>query len=279
MHTNFLIWGNGSHEFSLNNRNPKSRRLYCNKRDFSTVQVPNKKIEQVFCKDNCLLLIIEGELYKKGYFNWEIEDFENFENKVFQEIKEAEDSLRIKKIESFKDEKNFQVKDIKFGFNHILILSEENNVYSWGDNYYGQLGIKNQMIPMHNSPVRVIFPDNEKIKSVYAFKNNSFAIDVNGGLWGWGKYEYFKQDNSRNVFSPIRILPDDRKVKNLLFMDERVIIEVEDSPKMQEADIALGNTTNLSLLKTSVNVQKDSVYNAPIIGKLFNYKLDFSFCI
>lgn len=266
MNTNFLIWGNGSHEFSLNNRNPKSSRLYCNKRDYSTVQIPNRKIEQVFCKDNCLLIIIEGELHKKGYFNWEIEDFENYENKAFKQIKEAEDSLSMEKIEFSKDEKNFQVKDIKFGFNHILILSQEMNVYSLGDNYYGQLGIKNQMIPMQNSPVRVIFPDNIKIESIFAFKNNSFAIDVNGGLWGWGKYEYIKQDNSRNVFSPIRIFPESRKVKKLLFMDERIIVEVEDSNKMQEAATAQGNTTNLSISKTSLNNNNRlSIFNAPVV--------------
>lgn len=259
MKTNFIIWGNSEHEFSLNNQNPKSKRFYYNKRDFKTFEVPNEKIENIYCKDNCLLIIINGKIFKKGYFNWEIENFADENNKIFDYIKA--DNLVLQKMTEFDiEEKNFQVKKIEFGINHCLILSQEGNVYSWGDNYYGQLGINNQMIPMQKTPIKLNFPNSIKIQNLFAFKNNSFAIDIENNLWGWGKYEYIKQDNTRNIFSPMRIFPETKKIKNISFMDGRIIVEAEEPIRTQELNLAAANATNLSVTKnTSINAKKFAI--------------------
>lgn len=273
MNTHFLVWGNGNHEYSLNNRNPKSKRSFYNKRDYSLVTVGNKKIDQIFCKDNCLLIIIEGEIYKRGFFNWEIENFENEDDNTMKNIRENPENIKEEKLSSdlFSDDKPLQVKNIQFGMNHVLILSEKKNVYTWGDNYYGQLGINNQMIPLQSNPTKVIFPDSVKIESIFAFKNNSFAIDINGCLWGWGKYEYIKQDNPRNVFSPIKIFDDDKKIKNLFFMDDRIILEMEEPPKIQDNNQNnLANTTNASMLRTTMQQTLRNTLNVKPVANNIN---------
>ena len=265
MLSNFIVWGNSSHEYSLNNRNPQQNKFYYNKKDYCIVDYLQKKIDDVYIKDNCVLLKIEGELYKKGYFNWEIENFENKNNEYFNILKNGKE--QVQKIDSFKnDDKNFQLEDISFGQNHVLILSAEGNVFSWGDNYYGQLGIDNQMIPKLLTPRKINFPNNLKIKKIFACKNNSFAIDTNKHLWAWGKYEYIKQDNSRNIYAPIKIFNDNKTVNKLIFMDERIIIQSEESgskiePKKERKKE--NKTKEIKDLKNSSNFKKNEENNNP----------------
>jgi len=264
MQNEFILWGNGDHEFSLNNPNPKSKRFYYNKKEFSTVDAQQRKIDNVYCKDNCVLIISKGEIYRKGYFNFEIDDFEN---ETFKKIKN--DQVDLEKIEEFDNKNNPSgIKDIQFGSNHVLILTEEGRVFSWGDNYYGQLGINNQMVPVQKKPTKINFPDEIKIEKICAFKNNSFAVDVNMNLWGWGKYEYIKLDDARNIYSPMRIFKEDKKVNRLNVMDGRFIIEVEvlsknEDNQLQSAD---GNDKN-SLNNTLGDLENLRVKASDLIKK------------
>ena len=57
----------------------------------------------------------------------------------------------------------------------MLILSSNRKIYSWGDNYHGQLGLGNLMIPWTMEPQLIKMP--VEVKKVFAYKNNSFAID------------------------------------------------------------------------------------------------------
>jgi alpha-tubulin suppressor-like RCC1 family protein len=249
MSNDFILWGNGDHEFSLNNPNPKSKRFYYNKKEFSTVDTLQVKIDNIYCKDNCILMISKGELYRKGYFNFEIDDFEN---EKFRKIKN--DQVDLEKIDEFDNKNNPSgIKDIQFGSNHVLILTEDGRIFSWGDNYYGQLGIDNYMVPVQKKPTKIHFDDDVKIEKIIAYKNNSFAVDVNHNLWGWGKYEYIKLDDSRNIYSPMKMFKDGKKVIMLNVMDGRFIVEVEASNKSGDNQVAGGNNPEKSMMNTSIN--------------------------
>jgi alpha-tubulin suppressor-like RCC1 family protein len=266
MSNDFILWGNGDHEFSLNNPNPKSKRFYYNKKEFSTIDTQQlKKIDSVFCKDNCLLIISEGELYRKGLFNFEIDDFEN---EKFKKIKNNQ--VDMEKIDEFDKKSNPNgILDIQFGSNHILILNGDGKVYSWGDNYYGQLGINNYMIPVQKKPTKINFPDDIKISKICAYKNNSFAIDYNQNLWGWGKYEYIKLDDARNIYTPMRILKEDKKVVKLNVMDGRFIVEVEVSNKSNDNQPQTGDN-NDKTLNNSINTSKLELDNHMVKAEHLN---------
>lgn len=80
-----------------------------------------------------------------------------------------------------KDLKN--IIDIKAGAFHVLALSKDGTVWSWGDNEFGQLGdgtYKNRFYPVKVKNLKNIV----KI-SCGAF--HSLAIDKDGNLYAWGK--------------------------------------------------------------------------------------------
>jgi hypothetical protein len=86
-------------------------------------------------------------------------------------------------------------------------------------------------------------------------------LDLNGCLWGWGKYEYIKQDNARNVFSPIRIFPQEKKVKKISFMDERIVVEIEERIKVQDQEPIMMNvsiTNNISARNSLIPIKPTS---------------------
>lgn len=71
---------------------------------------------------------------------------------------------------------------IAAGREHLLMLSNNGDVWALGDNGYGQLG--NGSNTDSNTPVAVSKLNN--IRSIEAGNNQSFAIDNNGDLFAWG---------------------------------------------------------------------------------------------
>ena len=77
---------------------------------------------------------------------------------------------------------NQQIVQIACGDEHTLALTEQGQVYSWGLNRYGQLGVGN--LSSELGPVKVMglngFPN--KIVFVASGAWTSFALDVNGSV-------------------------------------------------------------------------------------------------
>ena len=74
------------------------------------------------------------------------------------------------------------------GSYHNLFLDSEGNVFSVGDNKYGQLGLggednenQNELNMIHNIP---------PIKTISCGYSSSYLIDVRGNLWSFGYNEY-----------------------------------------------------------------------------------------
>lgn len=124
-------------------------------------------IQKVFIKDEAILYIVNGNLWKEGYFHFEKIEKGSLgqENPAKKEVYLKEGSAEIQII----------VEDVVFGDNHVLILGQNRKIYAWGDNYYGQLGLGNLMIPWTMEPQLIKLP--MEIKRIFAYKNNSFAID------------------------------------------------------------------------------------------------------
>ncbi len=73
------------------------------------------------------------------------------------------------------------VKDMAMGRYHVLMVRENGDLYSWGENWDGQLGLGGTE-DMY-SPVKVGL---ENIAEVTAGSSHSLALDEDGTLWGWG---------------------------------------------------------------------------------------------
>ncbi len=118
----------------------------------------------------------------------------------------------IRKKEGVKESENLKfqhtkiIKKIKKGKNHVLFLDEKGYVHSLGNNYYGQLGINNNMITYQNNPICInyFYKNNILIEQIHCNKNTSFAIDRNNKLYAWGNSEYIPNYNG-NIYSPKQI--------------------------------------------------------------------------
>jgi len=83
----------------------------------------------------------------------------------------------------------FNIKQIAIGGRHFIGLSEQSQVFSWGNGQSGQLGHGEKQIL--DQPTRVVFFDSIPVSSVYANAAQSAALSCDGKLyiWGWNELE------------------------------------------------------------------------------------------
>ncbi|KAM9133414.1 putative E3 ubiquitin-protein ligase HERC4 isoform 1-T3 [Pangshura tecta] len=116
----------------------------------------------------------------------------------------TEECIRIpRNIKSLSD---IQIMQVACGYCHSLALSKGSEVYSWGQNKYGQLGIgyefKKQTSPQLIKSLRGI-----PFAQIAAGGAHSFVLTLSGAIFGWG----------RNKFGQLGLNDEnDRYVPNLL---------------------------------------------------------------
>ncbi|XP_019882586.2 uncharacterized protein LOC105249500 isoform X2 [Camponotus floridanus] len=71
------------------------------------------------------------------------------------------------------------------GSDHTLALTNEGEIYAWGDNFYGQIGVKKLR---HSGPIMVNVPEMGKVLDIAAFRNLSVAVGHNRIVYIWGKF-------------------------------------------------------------------------------------------
>ena len=77
---------------------------------------------------------------------------------------------------------------VQAGKAHSLALTRNGQVYAWGSNYSGQLGVSGSA---RTSAMPVEFPIPDlKLTAIAAVSDQSFALDSLGRLWSWGENEY-----------------------------------------------------------------------------------------
>lgn len=88
-----------------------------------------------------------------------------------------DDVLTPQQVPSLSD-----VVSIARGYDHTVVLDKSGNVYTFGENGKGQLGINST--EESDFPVKVVISD---IVQIEAGSDSTFALDVNGNLYGWGE--------------------------------------------------------------------------------------------
>ncbi|XP_006143352.1 probable E3 ubiquitin-protein ligase HERC6 [Tupaia chinensis] len=74
---------------------------------------------------------------------------------------------------------------VSCGYYHSLALSEDGQVFSWGKNSHGQLGLGKE-VPSQTSPQRVRSLEGIPLAQVAAGGAHSFALSLSGTSFGWG---------------------------------------------------------------------------------------------
>ena len=93
---------------------------------------------------------------------------------------------------------------IKCGSFYTLLLTLEGNIYSLGDNYFGQLGLNSNDIKMTNIPT--LIANIPEIKRIECGSDHSVCIDVNNHLWLFGKNRFgnLGLGDDENRYKPIK---------------------------------------------------------------------------
>jgi alpha-tubulin suppressor-like RCC1 family protein len=73
---------------------------------------------------------------------------------------------------------------IASGTNHVLMLTEENELWAWGQNENGQLANNNPV--SFNRPLRITGLPSNRIVQIAAGDSHSMVLLDNGEIWSWG---------------------------------------------------------------------------------------------
>lgn len=139
----------------------------------------------------------EGEAYA-----WGNNDAGNLGNGTTEDTKEA---VKV----TMPDGVTFT--DIDAGANHVIALTAEGAVYTWGSNTTMQLGYKEPENASQTTPKRVDLLANEIVTAVAAGNGFSLALLKDGSVYAWGTNEKLElgtqtlKDNAKQTFTPIKI--------------------------------------------------------------------------
>ena len=99
-----------------------------------------------------------------------------------------------------------KVKEFLNGYDFVLCLTNENQLFSWGMNAHGQLGIGCVNRYRRYEPQTIIFPNDKKIVQVCCGEGHSFVLTEDGVIYGWGNNRFGQtgagQVNEKVIMSP-----------------------------------------------------------------------------
>ncbi|HHV16717.1 MAG TPA: DUF1533 domain-containing protein, partial [Gelria sp.] len=89
------------------------------------------------------------------------------------------------------------------GGRHTLLVDSSGNVWAWGQNDYGQLGIDNKKQQLE--PVKVDSLSN--VVAVAAGDNHSLALDGSGNVYAWGRNNLYQlgNDTTDDSLTPTKV--------------------------------------------------------------------------
>lgn len=220
-------------------------------------QVPiTSKIISVRCGYNHnICLDDQGSVYSWGYGKDGELGHENFEN-----------ISSPKKIEFFV-KNNIIIKNIESGDYFCLALSVDGQIYTWGHNNYGQLGLGkfSQKLKV-NVPTKVNL-GNKKIKQIFAGEDHCACIteDGEGYIWGYGLDGRLGNKNKMNQNAPTKISIIDKKIKKISCGGHHTAILTE------SGDLYMcGNGRDGELGRGDLLESQSVIRDEPLLVKKFN---------
>jgi alpha-tubulin suppressor-like RCC1 family protein len=147
----------------------------------------DKQIIDVCCGDcHSLVLTNSGEVYAWGWNGWGL-----IGNGILDEYQY---DLVPTKVNGFNDEK---VVMISCGWSHSMALTEGGHVFSWGSNYFGQLG-QNKLLSflgnIQNKPKFLEIKNSSKINVIFVKiicgLRHSLLLSKDGNIYAFGNNTY-----------------------------------------------------------------------------------------
>ncbi|KAM6220949.1 putative E3 ubiquitin-protein ligase HERC6 [Rhynchocyon petersi] len=173
-HSLLLLSDGTVHSCGDNSSGQLGQRGVAHREQPETIQaLETLKVTFVSCgKEHSLVVCCKGRV-----FAWGAGAEGQLGTGEFKEI-----SVTPKKVLGLADIKIIQV---SCGHYHSLALSQDGQVFSWGKNSHGQLGLRTKC-PSAASPQRVRSLEGIPLAQVAAGGEHSFALSLSGTSFGWG---------------------------------------------------------------------------------------------
>ena len=98
-----------------------------------------------------------------------------------------------------------RIKEIYMGGSFALALNEDNHIFGWGRNEYGELG-RGYNTEFDNifKPQKIVFPSNEKINDICCGVCHTLTLLSNGVIcgWGWNRWGQLGLNKTERVNEP-----------------------------------------------------------------------------
>ena len=124
-----------------------------------------------------------------------------------------------------------KIKVVSCGLLHTVIITEDNNLYSFGRNMEGQLGWGDDT-PEESLPALVTVPGGLKVKAVSCGESHTVIITVDNNLYSFGNNASGQlglgNTDNKNVPTLVTTIPDSLKVKAVSCGDNHTVIITED---------------------------------------------------
>jgi len=107
---------------------------------------------------------------------------------------------------------NYKVKQIKCGTYHTIVLADNNEIFTWGNNECGQIG--NGTKNVSESSFNVKIGENSNVKSIVCGESHSLVLFDNGTVYGWGDNSFgqLALETNDEQLKPIKILENIKEV-------------------------------------------------------------------
>lgn len=92
--------------------------------------------------------------------------------------------------------------------NTAYSVTESGDLWAWGQNYYGMLGVGSTDQEQISVPTQVIFPQEVNVTQIAASGSTVLALAADGSIWGWGLAEkglLGMEGGGTTYYSPIKI--------------------------------------------------------------------------
>ena len=155
------------------------------------------------------------------------------------------------------------------GKNHTLAVDTSGNLWAWGSNEYGQLGLDPNQTNYLSTPTQVSWIGDAsgiKYTSVYATNDTSFAVDSSGRLWGFGKNDHClinKDENLEYSYTKLNAFPEGT-VKSVSVADDHVYV-IDSQNKIY----SWGDNSDNLLLESELTTQ-----NVPLVANIKFVRVD-----
>ena len=245
---NLYVFGdNGDGQLGLNDNVYRNRPI---RNDFFTEKGSIKQI--VLGRSHSMILMENGDLYVFGH-------------NYYGQLGLNDNVSRNRPIRNDFFKGKGSIKQIVLGWSHSMILMDNGDLYVFGRNYYGQLGLNDNLD--RNGPIRNdFFKEKGSIKQIVLGGWHSMILMDNGYLYVFG-------DNQEGKLGLNDNLNRNRPIRNDFFTDKGsikqiVLGELHSMVLMDNCDLYVFGDNHMGQLGLNDNVNR----NGPIRNNFFTGK-------